>query len=109
MSGYFGSYYIQQDYVFMNKIITQFKQVLGIVPAGNYGAKSSLDFNYSATAESTDKFSLTLNGLIAYLYSVGYGTVIPDIFKSPPAPTTQLEKDQIYSVYDALNMPRPSL
>jgi hypothetical protein len=109
MSGYLGSYFIQQDYVFMNKIITQFKQVLGIVPGGKYGAGTSFDFNYAGSALSTDKIDLSINGLIAYLYSSVYGTTIPDIFTVPPAATTQLEKDQIYTVYDALNIPRPSL
>ena len=109
MSGYFGSYFIQEDYTFMNKIITQFRQVLGVVPVGKYGASTYVDFKYAATATSTDDVSLSINGLIAYLYSSAYNTSIPDIFKTPPDPTTPLEKEQIYSVYDALNIPRPSL
>jgi len=109
MSGYFGSYFIQQDVLFMNKIIRQFQQILGIVPVGKYGADTQLNFNYAAAAQSTDSISLSINGLIAYLYSSVYGTTIPSIFTVPPAPTTQLEKEQIYTVYDALNIPRPSL
>jgi hypothetical protein len=109
MSGQFGTYYIQQDYVFMNKIITQFKQVLGVVPVGKYGAQTYFDLNFSAVASSVDNVSLELNGLIAYLYFSVYGTNIPDIFRSPLPILTQLEKDQIYTVYDAINVPRPNL
>lgn len=109
MSGYFGTYYIQQDYLFMNKIITQFKQVLGVVPAGKYGAQTHFDLNFSGIASSIDNISLELNGLIAYLYYSVYATSMPDIFNSPLPELTELEKDQIYSVYDAINVPRPNL
>ena len=109
MSGFFGSYYIQKDYVFMNKVITQFQQILGVVPTGKYGAQTYMDFNYSGIARSVDTISLTIDGLIAYLYYNAYGVGIPDIFSSPPASTTDIEKQQIYSVYDAINVPRPSL
>jgi len=109
MSGYFGTYYIQQDYLFMNKIITQFKQVLGVVPAGKYGAQTYFDLNFGGIASSVDNISLELNGLIAYLYYSAYGSAMPDIFAVPLPTLTQLEKDQIYAVYDAINVPRPIL
>jgi hypothetical protein len=93
----------------MNKIITQFQQVFGVVPAGKYGASTSMNFNFEGTAKTEDTVSLSIHGLIAYLYFNAYGTKMPDIYADPPEATTDQEKDQIYAVYDAINVPRPSL
>jgi hypothetical protein len=109
MSGYFASYFIQHDYKFLNKIITQFQQVLGVVPDGKYGALIYVDFNFQGTATRMDKATVGLEGLIIYLYYAAYGSDMPNIY-SPPFPVlTDIEKTQIYSIYDAINVPRPSL
>lgn len=93
----------------MNKVITQFKQVLGVAPTGKYGNASSVDFNFAASASTMTTYNIDLNGYIAYLYYSAYETIMPNIFTSPPASTTELEKEQIYSVYDAIGVPRPVL
>jgi hypothetical protein len=93
----------------MNKIITQFQQVLGIVPVGKYGAETYMNFNYEGQAISTDNVALTINGFIAFLYFSAYQTQMPNIFADPPALTTDIEKSQIYSVYDSLQITRPNL
>ena len=109
MSGYYGSYFIRKDYSFMNKIITQFQQVLATAPSGKYGAETIMNFNFQGEAISIDKISLTINGFISYLYFSAYQTQIPNIFASPPEPTTNTEKLQIYSVYDSIGVTRPNL
>jgi hypothetical protein len=109
MSGYFGSYFIQHDYTFLNKVITQFQQVLGVVPDGKYGAMTYVDFNFQGTATRMDKATVGLEGLIIYLYFSVYGTDMPNIYTAPIPVLTNIEKTQIYSVYDAINVPRPSL
>lgn len=100
---------MQQDYTFMNRVITQFKQVLGVAPTGKYGNAATVDFNFAAAASSTTTYNLGTNGLIAYLYYNAYDVIIPNIFGVIPDPTTVIEKAQIYSVYDAIGIPRPAL
>ena len=102
-------YFMQQDYTFMNKVITQFKQVLGVAPTGKYGNASSVDFNFAASASTMTTYNIDLNGYIAYLHKSESETIMTNIFATPPAPTTALEKELIYTVYDALGVPRPVL
>ena len=109
MSGYYGSYFIRKDYSFMNKIITQFQQVLATAPSGKYGADTNMNFNFQGEAISIDKISLTINGFISYLYCSAYQTRMPNIFADPPEATTNIQKLQIYSVYDSMGITRPNL
>jgi len=91
----------------LNQLIGQVRQVFGAVPTGRYGAATSMDFIFEGTARSQDNVSLSISGLVAYLYYQAYGTRIPNIFATPRPPITDLERTQIYSVYDAINVPRP--
>ena len=87
---------------FLTSVIAQFKQLLAVIPKGVYGGTIQASLQYDAVATITDTVTLKFEGLVQYLYLKVYGTLVPT---SP----TDIEKEQIYSIYDALLVARPNL
>ena len=87
---------------FLTTIIGQFTKLLSVAPPGNFGGALDLNLEFEAAASTVESTVLNFDGLVEYLYVKVYGTVIP---KRP----TSIEKEQIYSIYDALKVARPNL
>ena len=87
---------------FLSTIIVQFKQLLSIAPPGNFGGAVQVSLEYGGKVTSTEQLTLNFDGLVQYLYISVYGTPVPT---SP----NDTEKQQIYSIYDALKVARPIL
>jgi hypothetical protein len=102
MSYLYGFTFQNSTTTFLSTVIGQFKQILSVAPSGYFGGTIQINLEYAGYATSTESTVLNLEGLIQFLYSKVYGTLIPT---NP----TATEKDQIYTVYDSLKLPRPNL
>jgi hypothetical protein len=102
MSYLYGFTYQDPTTNFLTTIIGQFKKILAVVPAGSFGGSLTVGLNYKAAATVTDSVVLNFKGLVDFVYIKIYGTLVPD---NP----TPIEKEQIYSIYDALKVARPIL
>lgn len=88
------------DYKFLYTIIDNFKKLLMTVPFGKFGGSLYSTLDFKGTALKAENVLLSLDGLISYLYFKAYDTPFP---KNP----TKLDIQKLYTVYDALKLPRP--
>jgi hypothetical protein len=87
---------------FLTTIIGQFTKLLSVAPPGNFGGTIDLNLEYASEVSTVESTLLNFEGLVQYLYIKVYGTAIPTT-------PTDTEKEQIYSIYDALKVARPIL
>ena len=87
---------------FLKTIIGHFTKLVSVAPPGKFGEKIDLNLEYTSQVSTVESTVLNFNGLVQYLYIKVYGKAIPT------TPSNN-EKEQIYSIYDALKVPRPIL
>ena len=95
------------DCAFINKLVSKLVIIItncgGIQPPPSQGKTvKGKALEYDTVAVATDVYTLTLEGYIQYIYYQAYQSYYPE------APT-DIEKDKIYEIYDALGISRPVL
>ena len=96
--------FISHDISNLTRLIKNLTKTLAIVNPGYYGGTIPLALNFDGTAKQVSTVNLNTEGLIMFIYIKTYNE------EYPPGPLyTELQKEKIYSIYDALQMTRPIL
>jgi|UniRef100_A0A6C0LEU8 hypothetical protein len=94
-----------KEYGFLKNFLQYYMNLLQNAPSGNNGGNLTTPIQFDAKASLIDNVLLDIEGIVAYIYYQAFNIIMPSIRGN----VTQIEADNIYSIYDALGATRPIL
>lgn len=97
--------YILKSYQLLNSMLQHYISIVGTQPQEIYGGSLKTQLEFSASVDRFENVLLDISGIVAFVYLESFAEPMPSLLST----VSQLQAVRIFSIYDTIGVPRPSL